>query len=239
MLVGDLYRCDPDSPALLLCHGMESTRRGTKQVAIARRFAPMGLNVFAFDFSYVGDSEGRFEDMTISGEVADVMGAIDFLRFQSGPLVLVGSSLGGAVAMLAASQMSHAVAAVATIAAVADTSIFTEGLSPDELDDWRERGSRRWGEGSMRSSFLDDVNHTDIPVAVAAIDCPMLVVHGGSDTVVPVEHARIIEAAAGCELRLEIFEGVGHRFAEQGALEGFLRVLEDWLVTGLGFSLRA
>jgi putative redox protein len=230
-LVGDLHRAvDGGGPALVLCHGMESTRGGTKQTAIVERFVPKGWSVLRFDFSYVGESEGRFEDLTISGEVEDALGALDFLsEFAPTTRVLVGSSLGGTVALLAAAQSPERVDAVATIAAVADAALFTESMSPADLAAWRREGRRRWGEGWMRSTFLDDLAHVDVLAAVRKLAKPLLVMHGQADDVVPFEHAERIAAAAGGDVRLEAFPGVAHRFEEPGALAALLTVLEDWL----------
>ena len=101
---------------------------------------PQGWSVLRFDFSYVGQSEGQFEELTIGGEVDDALGALDFLgEFSPMTSVLVGSSLGGAVALLAAAQAPDKVDGVATIAAVGDTAIFTDGLSAAEITRWRKR----------------------------------------------------------------------------------------------------
>ncbi len=231
MLVGDLHRpAASNGRFLVLCHGMESTRHGRKQQAIVERFVPAGYTVLRFDFSYVGESEGRFEDLTISGEVDDALGALDFLdEFGPGRRILVGSSLGGAVALLAAAAEPWRVAAVATIAAVGDTALFTQGMSAEEIEAWRRRGSRPWRDGQIRVSFLDDIERIDILQRVASLECPLLVMHGRSDTVVPPEHARAIAAAAAGPVRLELFEGVGHRFEEPGALGRLLDTLADWL----------
>ena len=66
-------------PAVVLCHGMESTKEGTKHQALAARLVVRGYVCLRFDFSYVGESGGRFADLTISGEVDDLGGAVDFL----------------------------------------------------------------------------------------------------------------------------------------------------------------
>ena len=231
LLVGDLHRAPQGGNRwLLLCHGMESTRGGTKQTAIVRRFVPAGYNVLRFDFSFVGDSEGEYEDLTVSGEVDDALGALDFLHeFGAGECTVVGSSLGGLVALLAAAAAPHLVSRVAVMAAVADCALFTKDLGPDDLADWRKRGRRRVGSGFLKPSFLDDVLKIDAPAALRRLGMPLLVLHGDADPVVPFEHAGIIQANVQGPCMVERFAGVGHRFEEPGALEHLLDVMEQWL----------
>src|SRR5690606_29280116 len=145
LLVGDIHRPAAGSRRwMVLCHGMESTRGGTKQTAIVQRFVPKGWNVLRFDFSFVGDSDGEYEDLTIGAEVDDALGALDFMHeFGASDCTLVGSSLGGLVALLAAAQMPHLVSRVAVIAAVADAALFTDGLTDKDIAEWRRRGRRR------------------------------------------------------------------------------------------------
>ncbi|MFP6598912.1 MAG: alpha/beta fold hydrolase [Deltaproteobacteria bacterium] len=229
-LVGDLHRGRPGGPAMLLCHGMESSRGGDKQLAITERFIPLGLTVLRFDFSYVGESEGVFEDISISGEMADALGAVDFIQnFLPSRLTLVGSSMGGAVALLVAAAASHVVDAVATIAAVGHASLFLEGLAPAELDQWRRSGRRRWRESWVGTGLLDDAERIDILAAVSSAPQPLLVMHGEADASVPLQHGRDIAGAAGDRAEFEVFEGVGHRFDGPGQLESLIERLATWM----------
>ncbi|MFN2424944.1 MAG: alpha/beta hydrolase [Candidatus Binatia bacterium] len=236
LLVGDIHRIGAGSGRwLVLCHGMESTRGGTKQQAIVDRFAPAGYNVLRFDFSFVGDSEGEYEDLTVSGEVDDALGALDFMHeFGASECTLVGSSLGGLVALLTASHLPHLVSRVAVIAAVADSRIFTDGLDDGAIAEWRTRGRRRVGSGFLKPGFLDDVMKLDAPAAMKAVTMPVLVMHGDADDVVPISHAELICRSVSGPCRIERFAGVGHRFEEPGALDGLLAVLENWLVATQG-----
>jgi pimeloyl-ACP methyl ester carboxylesterase len=231
LIVGDLHRIGAGSGRwLVLCHGMESTRGGTKQQAIVERFAPAGYNVLRFDFSYVGDSEGEYEDLTVSGEVDDALGALDFMHeFGASECTLVGSSLGGLVALLAASHVPFLVSRIAVIAAVADSRIFTDGLDEKAITEWRTRGRRRVGNGFLKPGFLDDVLKIDAPRAMKALTMPVLVMHGDADTVVPIAHAETIRRSVSGTCEVVTFGGVGHRFEEPGALDRLLDVLEDWL----------
>lgn len=236
LLVGDIHRVGAGSGRwLVLCHGMESTRGGTKQTAIVERFVPAGYNVLRFDFSFVGDSEGEYEDLTISGEVDDALGALDFMHeFGASECTLVGSSLGGLVALLAAGQATHLVSRVATIAAVADAAIFTAGLTDKAVAEWRSRGRRRVGSGFLKPGFLDDVLRIDAPKALRSLTMPVLAMHGEVDDVVPVAHADIIRRNVAGPCKVERFPGVGHRFEEPGALDRLLAVLERWLARTRG-----
>jgi putative redox protein len=216
---------------------MESTRGGTKQTALVERFVATGMTIVRFDFSFVGDSGGNFEDLTVSGEVDDLHGALDFVAsLEPRRCVVLGSSLGGTVALLGAAERPELVDAVATIAAVADASLFTLGLSAADKSAWRHTGTRKWRDGLMRSSFLDDVEGLDVLASVKRLACPLLIMHGDRDDVVPLAHAELIAGAAAGPTTLRVFPGVGHRFEEPGALDALLDCVDEWLSDDLGVT---
>lgn len=231
-LVGVWHGSRADS-GVILCHGMESSKDGTKALRLARHFAAAGCHALRFDFSYVGESEGEFVDLTVSGEVDDLAGAWKFARGRlSGPLGIVGSSLGGAVALLFAGE-EPGVAAVATIAAVAHPGRFSQALSAEERESWRRDGIYDWEGVRLRSSFLDDVERVDVPGAVARIRCPMLVTHGTADTVVPCTDADEIAARARVRPEVRRYEGADHRFSDPVLLNRLLDDIVDWMTEKL------
>ena len=217
------------APGVILCHGMESTKEGTKHVRLAERLARRGIATLRFDFSYVGESEGDFADLTFRGEVEDLGGAWDFFRTRvSGPIGLLGSSMGGTVALLFAGS-EPAVRVLATIAAVAHPLRALAELRPVELERWRAEGSYSLGGVRLNSTFLEDVETLDVLSACRSISCPTFLAHGDADRVVPHADADEIVAALVAEHRVKIYPGADHRFSRPADLEMLLDDLTDWL----------
>jgi dipeptidyl aminopeptidase/acylaminoacyl peptidase len=221
-------------PAVVLCHGMESTKEGTKHQALAVRLAALGYACLRFDFSYVGESGGRFEDLTISGEVADLGGAMDalttrgFTRFG-----LVGSSLGGTVAVVYAGDDPR-VHALVTIAAVSQPLGIVARMPAAELEAWRRTGLRaEAGGGMLKREFLDDLPHVDVLGAARRLAAATLVTHGDRDDVVPVADAHALYAALRDPKALAITPGCDHRYSDPAHLAALLDRTTEWLTTQL------
>jgi pimeloyl-ACP methyl ester carboxylesterase len=200
-LVGSLHRPEVATPGgfgVIVSHGMLSDRTSAKHVAIATRAAALGRPSLRFDFAGRGESEGGPENLTLGGEVLDCRGAMRALAVRGvRHPVLVGSSLGGTVSLLAAAAEED-VAALVTIAA------------PSRLP---EGPRTSWGESAREvpSSFYVEARGHDLEAAAARIRCPWLIIHGAEDEVVPMDHGRHL-AAMG-RGRLVIRQGGDHRFA--------------------------
>ncbi len=191
---------DASRRAMVVCHGMLSSRFSTKHTAICERAASDGFLALRFDFAGRGDSEGTPEDLTISGEVADLGGVFDYVNKMGGREIhLVGSSLGGTVAILAAAIHAN-IKSLVTIAAPA--------IMPNQA-------RAAWGDAAREvpAQFYDDAAIHNVVAAAGRINCPWLIIHGIDDPVVPVEQARQLAKAAPSARLLERI-GAGHRFAE-------------------------
>jgi len=223
----DLRACT----TVVLCHGMESTKEGTKHSALATRLATLGYASLRFDFSYVGESEGAFEDLTISGEVDDLGGACDELRRRgAGDLALVGSSLGGTVALLYAATDSR-VRALVTIAAVSRPLGIVDRLGPTRVETWRRTGYRQEATGRLKRDFLDDLARHDVLGAARALRAATLVAHGDADDVVPVADAHALFAALPEPKALAVTPGCDHRYSDPAHLAALLDRAVAWIAT--------
>lgn len=235
-LVGIVHRArdeTPPAPGVILCHGMESTKEGTKHKRLGELLSSRGIAVLRFDFSYVGESEGDFADLTFRGEVEDLAGAWDFFHARvAGPIGLLGSSMGGTVALLFAAR-EPGVRALATIAAVARPVRTLAEIRPTELERWRKDGVYSFGGVRLKSSFLEDVETLDVLAACRSVACPTFLAHGDADRVVPCSDAEEIAASLGGDHRLKIYPGADHRFSKPADLGELLADLAGWLATHL------
>lgn len=231
-LVGLWHRA-PSPAAVILCHGMEASKEGTKSVRLADAIAAAGVNALRFDFSYVGESEGAFADLTVTGEVEDLAGAWAFLRARAaGPTALIGSSLGGTVALLFAAEQAG-VAAVATIAAVAYPGRRARALPAAERARWRREGHYDFNGMQLGTAFLDDIEGLDVLDRVGAVRCPVLLTHGTADEVVPVDDAAALAARIAGPCAIRRYEGADHRFSDPALLDAMLADVTVWVLETL------
>jgi alpha/beta superfamily hydrolase len=232
-LIG-LWHHAPSTAGVILCHGMEACKEGVKSVRLATALAARGVNALRFDFSYVGESEGDFLDLTVSGEVEDLAGAWALTRRRlAGPIGLLGSSLGGTVALLFAAAQPD-VAALATIAAVARPGRRARALPAAERARWRREGAYDLHGVRVGAAFLDDVERLDVLARIGSVRAPLLLTHGTADEVVPCADAAAIAARVAGPCTVQHYEGADHRFSDPVLLDVLLADLTEWMVARVG-----
>ena len=228
-LCGILHRPDAKPKAgAVLCHGMGSSKESEKFIMLGEILAARGVLALRFDFACSGESEGRFEEVTYSGEAEDIAAAYDVVAKNGvAKIGVVGSSMGGTAALLFAARRS--LAALATIAAPVHPEKFAERfLTEEERRDWREQGFIIYNGLRLNSTLLEDVEHLDVAAAARRISAPALVLHGDRDPTVPVEEGRELYAALAGPKHLVILEGAEHRLT--GAhLQKAVDETSEWL----------
>lgn len=217
----------------ILCHGMESAKNSEKLIFLAQSLAERGVLALRFDFRYVGESSGKFADITYSGEVEDLQAAFEFMQSrQHGKTVIFGSSMGGTVALLFAAQNADDtnVAAVVTLAAPGHPENFPKRvLTPKQLQRWRERGYTTYNRQRLNVSLLEDLERLNVPDAARRIRCPVLILHGDADEVVPVAEAYELHEILTSPKQLLIFKDSDHRFSNPFVMRQAMTQALDWL----------
>jgi len=236
-LSGVISRPELGEPAaaVVMAHGMLSGKNSPKHIALSHRLADRDIASLRFDFTSRYESEGPIEEMTYAQAVEDLRAAVDFARNALGPLPLglYGSSMGGAIVLLYAAGHGG-VDAIATIAAVGRPGPLWEAwLGPEGMARWEREGWTAFEEQRIPWSFYRDAASRDAIAAASQVRCPLLVIHGDEDNIVPVEEAAAIHTAAAGPKRLVIIPGGGHRFDRPGDLDRMLREVSGWFTEHL------
>ncbi|MFQ5692216.1 MAG: alpha/beta hydrolase [Nitrospinota bacterium] len=219
---GASRRTDP--PGVLVCHGMLSNKDSAKHRRFAEDLAARGFLVLRFDFSYVGESGGKLEEMTFTGEVEDLESAAAFLRTRTkGPLGLIGSSMGSAVAALFAAR-DPGVSALVLMASLARPGNY----NPEELDRYEAQGYIDTPLGNIGLGLLEDARRQDVLGAIGKVRAPVLLIHGEKDELIPVEEAMDLFHAAGGPRSIHIIGGADHRFSREADVEECAALIVDW-----------
>lgn len=166
---------------------------------IARALRAQGFAVLRFDFTGLGASEGDFANTNFSSNVEDLVKAADFLRREfEAPKIIIGHSLGGAAAIVAATSIPEALGVV-TIGAPAEASHVLAHIAEAraEIEEKGEAHVELSGRPfTIRKQFIDDLEQARVTDAAAKLKKPLLILHSPLDQVVGVENVAKIFAAA-------------------------------------------
>ena len=169
-------------------------------VHISRALSRAGIGVLRFDFAGTGIGGGAGEPVNFASDVEDLRAAARAMAAAGkSPSLLIGHSLGGAAAIVAAVDMPD-IAAVATIGAPADLQHILRLFGPNDLDTIASQGEASVEIAGrpflIRRSFLEAVEEIDVEKSIAALRRPVLVMHSPLDQVVGIDHASRIFVAS-------------------------------------------
>jgi pimeloyl-ACP methyl ester carboxylesterase len=220
-------------PTVVWLGGFRSDMSGTKAQVLADWAQDAGRDYLRFDYFAHGLSSGDFAKGTITRWREDALAVLDELT--QGPVVLVGSSMGGWISCLAAMADPARVAAMVLIAPAPD---FTEKLMEPEFDDAARAALARdgvWLQPSdygdplpITAAFLEDGARWSILPGPVPIRCPVRVLQGGEDPDVPWTHA--LELANSLESQDVVFSLIkdgDHRLSRPQDLQRLVRAVEE------------
>jgi len=211
----------PRRGTLVYLHGIADNREsGT---GVIERFQERGFDLVAYDSRAHGESEGEFCTYGVL-ESQDLRRVLDTVA--PGPIVLLGTSLGAAVALQGAAQDRRVTAVIAaeafsdlrTVAIERAPILFT----PRMIDQAFRLVERRWGFEVDAASPVEKAREIQIPV---------LLIHGETDTETPPDHSQRVLAALGGPKRLILVPGAGHNQSLSGDV--WMQIV-GWLDAVLG-----
>lgn len=232
----------PSQPAqgvVVLCHGFLSSKNSTTNKALTRMLNEAGIATFRFDFFGQGESEGPFEDITVSLAVEQADAAVALVRSRGYDRIgLAGSSFGGLVAILTTAQRQD-IACLALKCPVVD---FAEELrlefGPDELARWQSTNTIPnliGGPGRVRLNYRmydDCLRHVAYEPA-SRIVAPTLIVQGARDELVPLHQSQRLLSALQGPKRLDLLPEADHQFTRGEDFRTMTAAMTEWLVGNL------
>ncbi len=220
-------------PTVVWLGGFKSDMAGTKAQALADWALARGRAYVRFDYFGHGESDGDFAKGTISRWREDALAVIDQLT--AGPLVLVGSSMGGWISCLVAAVRAERLKALVLIAPAPD---FTEKLmapemTSDELLELAETGV--WMRPSdygdpypITRDLLEDGARWSILPGPVNVEAPVRILQGGEDPDVPWRHAlELAHAIRGGDVVYSLIKDGDHRLSRPQDIARMLAAVED------------
>ncbi len=211
---------------IVFMHGTLSDKNASKSLFLEEFCRKNNIGYTAFDFIGHGESSGKYTDGTIGIWFGNALEVID--RVTTNPLILVGSSMGGWIALLAATARPKRIRAVIGLAAAADFTVDVwNSFSDRQKKEIREKGviytPNGWTEEGdpWTKQLFDDAEQYLLLKGKDSLDiqCPLTLIHGAKDDCVPVETAFKIMAAAKTEnVKAVILKNSEHRLSEPDEL---------------------
>jgi pimeloyl-ACP methyl ester carboxylesterase len=218
-------RIEGRGPGVVFLHGLRSDMTGTKALALADWARRTGRAFVRFDCSGHGRSSGRFEEGAIGDWFADALAVLNLLT--GGPQVLVGSSMGGWLALLLARAVPGRVRGLVGIAAAPD---FTEDSMWAQATEAQRTALLRDGFIQRPGDYGDDPYvitrrlieegraHLVLPSPLS-LPFPVRLLHGTADADVPPAVAlRLLDHATSPDIRLTLVKDADHRFSSPACL---------------------
>jgi pimeloyl-ACP methyl ester carboxylesterase len=228
------YRHTPgNAPQVLSCGGYTTHMTGTKATTLERHCRDRGRAYTRFDYRGHGASSGSFADGTVGRWRDDALAIVD--RVTSGPLIVVGSSLGGWLMLLVALARPARVQALVGVAAAPD---FTEDLllpqaSPaerrqlDEQGYWLQPSAYGGPPYPVTRALLEDGRAHLLLRAPVGIRCPVHLLHGQRDPDVPWPTAlKLAERLESDDVEVELIKAGDHRLSTPADLRRITAAIE-------------
>ena len=211
---------------LIVGHGVTGDKDHSLVAGLSENVANEGMSVLRFSFSGNGESEGRFQESTISKGIDDLYAILTTATKQGWRPIYAGYDMGSAIGVLTASIDSR-IQLLISLAGIVKTQVFSQAefgvVSPNNA---YMRGDPKC---PLSHEFVDDMKQINsvLPRA-SSVEIPWLLVHGTADEIVPItdSHSLILNFENSREL-IEI-DGADHLFSG-GAINILSESVIDWL----------
>jgi pimeloyl-ACP methyl ester carboxylesterase len=221
-------------PEIMFCGGFRSNMAGAKALALEAHCAATGRACTRFDYRGHGESDGAFTDGTIGGWLDDSLAVLD--QVARGPVVLVGSSMGAWIALLAARARPDRIKGLVLVAPAVD---FTEALIWERLPAADRATLERDGVWLRESDYVDEPDRITLRLIEEGrdhllfgrpipFDGPVRILHGMEDETVPWQFAtRTAESLTGADVIVTLVKNGDHRLSDEENLSRLMDAVDE------------
>ncbi|WP_343564146.1 alpha/beta fold hydrolase [Kiloniella sp. b19] len=224
-----------EKPTVVFLGGFMSDMEGSKATFLEQLARDEGFGYVRFDYLGHGQSSGRFVDGTISRWTEDALTIVDELT--EGPLILIGSSMGGWIMLNIALQRADRIHSLIGIAAAPD---FTQELMWEKFDQDAKDALLNEGVYHQPSDYgdpypitlklIEDGRQHLLLNRKLPIDCPVHLLQGMQDKPVPWDYApRIVEALRSTDVQVTLIKDGDHSLSREEDLERLKSLLTGML----------
>jgi pimeloyl-ACP methyl ester carboxylesterase len=234
---------DPQAPGIVWLSGFKSDMSGTKAAMLAEWAAARGASCLRFDYSGHGESGGRIEDFTADDWLADTLAA--FRALTAGPQIVVGSSMGGWLALVLARAQAAEPADAGRLRAlvlIAPAWDMTEELMwkhfPQHAREALEREGvyhrpSQYGEPYAITRDLIESGRAHLVGGGMDAGCPVRIIQGMRDPDVPWQHAvKLMDILKGEDIRLTLIKDAEHRLSRDSDMAGLFAMIAEFMPNG-------
>lgn len=227
------------SPAVIMCHGFTGQRMEAHFLFVktARYLAENGIAVLRFDFRGSGESEGRFEDMTVEEEISDAETALHFVLQQEfvdyNRVGVIGLSLGGCVSACLAGRVKDLVKSLVLWSAAYKPGENLSALLVPEMKETLDRFHFiNIGGNKVGKRFFEILPSIDPLKELSNYPGAVLLVHGEADFI-PYSQAQecyeMLQRRKEGKAKFHLVKGADHTFSSPEWEEEVMKVTLEWL----------
>jgi hypothetical protein len=200
---------------VIICHGFSNNKDGDFYVMLSDEINKKNVSTFRFDYFGHGESEGNFEDITVTEGIDDILCSYSLLKKEGYTnIALFGSSYGGNTSLFAATKIKDL--RFLMLRAPVSDYLEVERIRGGEerLKKWKEDGIRLYRERDgkklfLKYAFYEDIKKYDGYKAGEKINIPVLLMHGDQDEVIPLAQSiKLSKIIKNC--KFYIMKGATH-----------------------------
>jgi len=221
------------SPGIIFIHGLNSDMQGIKALSIEKYAKKNKLSYLRFDCRGHGNSYGKFENFTISDWKKDLLDVLD--NITNGPQIIIGSSMGGWLMMLAAKSRKSRIAGLIGLAPAADfTSYLFNELPMRVRKEINKKGIsklKKWNYNYIfTKKFFQEGSKNFVLKNNFLFNKPVILIHGLQDKdVSPDISQKILKKISSTNIQIRYLKNSSHQLSNQNELKTINNAIDNIL----------